>query len=256
MPNHATNNDGLTEPGKSEITNTTPSANQQSQDLQITYPSITSKESTEAPKSKTDPKEIPKEHPKKGIGKDPKNKTSPETNVGPIEKEETVPKSIRLWKSAFDALKVLMGKYGKNKADMASIAILAYAKQASAAPILRSRLMDDKTLFALQAAATDIRTGLSNLRNDLYEARKSHRNPVKLQEIYAELSAKYQALMKRADETLTLIDKECALHGLLAPCDRALLVQAVATLKGAKPKNRTGAQLRDLLIKIYNTLLR
>ena len=122
-------------------------------------------------------------------GKDPEEKSAavPPPNVGPIEKEETVPKSIRLWKSAVDALKVLMGKYGKNKADMASIAILAYAKQAAAAPILRSRLMDDKTLFALQAAATDIRTGLSNLRNDLYEARKSHRNPVKLQEIYADV---------------------------------------------------------------------
>jgi hypothetical protein len=176
--------------------------------------------------------------------------------VEATQKEKTVPKSIRLWKSAFDALKVLMGKYGKNMADMVSIAILAYAKQAAAAPILRSRLMDDKTLFALQAAATDIRTGLGNLRNDLYEARKSHRNPEQLQAVYAKLSAKYQALLKHADETLTLIDKESVLHGLLAPCDRALLVQAIATLKAGKPKSRTGAQLRDLLIRIYNTLLR
>jgi hypothetical protein len=190
--------------------------------------------------------------------KDPEEKSAavPSPNVGTIEKEKTVPKSIRLWKSAFDALKVLMAKYGKNMADMVSITILAYAKQAAGAPILRSRLMDDKTLFALQAAATDIRTGLSNLRNDLYEARKSHRNPEQLQAIYSELSAKYQALMKHADETLTTIDKECALHGLLAPCDRALLIQAIATLKAGKPKSRTGAQLRDLLIRIYNTLLR
>lgn len=194
----------------------------------------------------------------KNPGKDPEEKSAavPAPNVGPIEKEETIPKSIRLWKSAFDALKVLMGKYGKNMADMVSIAILAYAKQAAAAPILRSRLMDDKTLFALQAAATDIRTGLSNLRNDLYEARKSHRNPEQLNAVYAEFSSKYQALLKYADETLTRIDKECALHGLLAPCDRALLIQAIATLKEGKPKSRTGAQLRDLLIRIYNTLLR
>jgi hypothetical protein len=194
----------------------------------------------------------------KNPGKAPEEKSAavPSPNVGPIEKEKTVPKSIRLWKSAFDALKVLMAKYGKNMADMVSIAILAYAKQAAAAPILRSRLMDDKTLFALQAAATDIRTGLSNLRNDLYEARKSHRNPEQLQAIYTELSAKYRAILKHADETLTLIDKESMLHGLLAPCDRALLVQAIATLKASKPKNRTGAQLRDLLIRIYNTLLR
>jgi hypothetical protein len=193
-------------------------------------------------------------HPEKDSEKKPA--AVPASNVEPIEKEKTVPKSIRLWKSAFDALKVLMGKYGKNMADMVSIAILAYAKNAAAAPILRSRLMDDKTLFALQVAATDIRTGLSNLRNDLYEARKSHRNPEQLKAVYDILSAKYQALMKRADETLTMIDKECALHGLLAPCDRALLVQAIATLKAGKPKNRTGVQLRDLLIRIYNTLLR
>jgi hypothetical protein len=194
----------------------------------------------------------------KNPGKAPEGKSAavPSPNGGPIEKEKTVPKSIRLGQTAFDALKVLMGKYGKNMADMVSIAILAYAKQAAAAPILRSRLMDDKTLFALQAAATDIRTGLSNLRNDLYEARKSHRNPEELQAVYAKLSAKYQAVLKHADETLTLIDKESVLHGLLAPCDRALLVQAIATLKAGKPKSRTGAQLRELLIRIYNTLLR
>ncbi len=195
-------------------------------------------------------------------GKDPENEPNeevpsvPNSGVEPISKEKTVPKSIRLSQTAFDALKVLMGKYGKNMADMVSIAILAYAKNAAAAPILRSRLMDDKALFALQAAATDIRTGLSNLRNDLYEARKSHRNPEQLQAIYAELSAKYGALMKRADETLTLIDKESALNGLIAPCDRALLIQAVAKLKVAKPKSRTAAQLQELLIRIYNTLLR
>lgn len=186
----------------------------------------------------------------------PAEERTASVEVKSVQKKQTVPKSIRLWKSAFDALRALMAKYGKNMVDMASIAIIAYAKSAAAAPILRSRLVDDNTLFALQAAATDVRAGLSNLRNDLYEARKSHRNPERLQKVYAELSATYQARLKHADETLTLIDKECALHGLLAPSDRALLIQAVATLKGAKPKNRTGAQLRDLLIKIYNTLLR
>jgi hypothetical protein len=180
--------------------------------------------------------------------------TSPAVEA--IRKEKTVPKSIRLSEPAFDALKVLMGKYGKNMADMVSIAILAYAKNAAAAPILRSRLMDDKTLFALQAAATDIRTGLSNLRNDLYEARKSHRNPEQLKAVYAILSAKYQELMNRANETLTMIDKESALYELLAPCERALLVQAIAILKAGKPKSRAGTQIRDLLIRIYNLLLR
>jgi hypothetical protein len=253
--NHATNNDGLTEPGKSEITHTTPTANQQSQDLQITNPPITSKESTEAPKSQTDPKEIPKEDPKKGVGKDPKNKTSPETNVEPVQKEKTVSKSIRLWESAFAALKVLMGKYGMNMVDMVSTAIIAYAEKAAAAPILRYRIMDRKTLFPLQASATDIRAGLSKLGDDLNNARKSHRDPEERKAIYTSISTKHLATMAHADETLTLMDKECLLHDLLTPSEHALLVQLLDRLEHAKPKNRSERQIRDLHLKIYKTLL-
>lgn len=176
-------------------------------------------------------------------------------NVGPIEKEKTVPKSIRLWKSAFDALKVLMEKYGKNTADMASIAILAYAKNAAAAPILRFRIMAEKTLFALQAAAADIRTGLSNLRNDLYEARKSNRYTEEHKAFFANLSVSYQKVMAHADRTLTLMDKECLLHQLIEPSDHALLAQLADRLELAKPKNRTERQIRDLHLKIYKALL-
>lgn len=185
----------------------------------------------------------------------PREEASTETNVEPIQKEKSVSKSIRLWKSALDALKVLMGKYGKNMVDMASIAIIAHAKQAAAAATVRFRLLDDKTLFALQASATDIRAGLSNLRNDLYTARKSNRDPEQLKAAYAELRAKYKALTKRADEILTLIDKEITLHGLLGPSDYALLIQAIAILEASKPKTRTQTQLRDLLLRIYKTLL-
>lgn len=189
-------------------------------------------------------------------GKDTGEDVTSEPDLDPIEKEQTIPKSIRLWKSAFDALKVLMGKYGKNMAEMVSICILAYAKKAAAAPVVYHRTLEDKTLFALQAAATDIKVGLSNLRNDLYEARKSHRNPEQLKAIYTELSAKYQALLKRSDETLKLIDKECLLHDLIDHSDHRLLMQLLDRLNLAKPKNRSEMQIWDLHFKIYTTLLR
>jgi hypothetical protein len=190
-------------------------------------------------------------------GKDPEGKSTavPAPNVGPIEKEKTVPKSIRLWESAFDALKVLVGKYGKNMADMVSIAILAYAKQAAAAPIVRFRVIAEKTLFALQASATDIRTGLSNLRNDLYEARKSRRDPVELKLLYAELSANYQKILDHAEESLQKMDKELLLYKLLDPSDHALLVQLLDRLEQARPKNRSERQIRDLHLKIYRALI-
>lgn len=189
--------------------------------------------------------------------KDPEEKSAAvlSPNVGTIEKEKTVPKSIRLWKSAFDALKVLMSKYGKNMADMVSIAIIAYAKQAAAAPILRFRVIAEKILFALQASATDIRTGLSNLRNDLYEARKSRRDPVELNLLYAELSAKYQKILDHAEETLQKMDRELLLYELLDPSDHALLVQLIDRLEQAKPKNRSERQIRDLHLKIYRALI-
>ena len=177
------------------------------------------------------------------------------TNVDPIENEETVPKSIRLWKSAFDALKVLMGKYGKNMADMVSIAIIVYAKQAAAAPIVRFRVIAEKTLFALQASATDIRTGLSNLRNDLYEVRKSRRDPVELKLLYAALSTKYQKTLDHAEDTLQKMDRELLLYELLHPSDHALLVQLIDRLEQAKPKNMSERQIRDLHLKIYRALI-
>jgi hypothetical protein len=191
----------------------------------------------------------------KGKAPEGNSATVPVPNVEPIEKEETTPKSIRLWKSAFDALKVLMGKYGKNMADMVSIAIIAYAKKAAAAPVVRFRVIAERILFALQASATDIRTGLSNLRNDLYEARKSRRDPVELNLLYAELSAKYQKILDHAEETLQKMDRELLLYELLDPSDHALLVQLIDRLEQAKPKNRSERQIRDLHLKIYRALI-
>lgn len=193
----------------------------------------------------------------KNPGKTPvKNSAAvPAPNVEPIQKEKTVSKSMRLWQSAFDALRVLMGKYGMNMVDMASTAILAYAVKAAAAPIVRFRVIAEKTLFALQASATDIRTGLSNLRNDLYEARKSHRDPDERKSLYAMLSAKYQKVLDHAEETLQKMDKELLLYKLLDPSDHTLLVQLLDRLEQAKPKNRSERQIRDLHLKIYRAII-
>ena len=105
------------------------------------------------------------------------------------------------------------------------------------------------------ASATDIRTGLSNLRNDLYEARKSRRDPVELKLLYAELSAKYQKILDHAEETLQKMDRELLLYELLDPSDHALLVQLIDRLEQAKPKNRSERQIRDLHLKIYRALI-
>lgn len=210
------------------------------------------------------PEEVdPKKGAKKSAGKaqeksqeDSSNKDgATKAEVEPVQKEKTVSKSIRLWQSAFAALRVLMGKYSLNMVDAASTAIIAHAELAAATPIVRYRIMDHKTLFPLQASATDIRAGLSNLGNDLYNARKSHRDPEERKAIYASLNTTNLATMAHADETLTLMDKECVLHDLLAPSDHALLIQALEVLECAKPKNRTERQLRDLHLKIYKTLL-
>lgn len=184
--------------------------------------------------------------------KEEKPKVSEETKT---KNRETIPKSIRLSKVAFDALKGLMDKYDKNMADMVSIAILAYAKKAAAAPVVRYRMLDDKILFALQASATDIRHGLSNLRKDLLGAKKSHNDPVQLIETYADLSAKYESIQKHADVVLTLIAKEMLLHDLLEPSDHVLLSQYALRVENSVPQNKTQKQMRDLLLKIYETLL-
>ncbi len=175
--------------------------------------------------------------------------------VEPIEKEKSVSKSIRLWKKAFDALRVLMGKYGMNMVDMASTAILAYAVKSAAAPIARYRIMDWKSLFALQASATDIKAGLSTLGNDLYKARKSHRDPVERKAVYSEIGTSQLNVLADARETLRKMDKEILLHDLLEPGDYELLVQAIVQLKASKPRTRAQRQIRDLYLKIFETLI-
>jgi hypothetical protein len=184
--------------------------------------------------------------------KEEKPKVSEETKTKDSEK---IPKSIRLSQTAFNALKGLMGKYDENMADMVSIAILAYAKNAAAAPILRYRLLDENMLFLIQASATDIRSGLCNLRGDLRSARKSHSDPIQLQEFYADMSDKYQSILKHADEVITLIDKEMLLDALLEPSDFDMLRQEVLRIENSKPNTISERKLRELLLRIYQTLL-
>ena len=170
-------------------------------------------------------------------------------------KAKTIPKSIRLWESAFSALKVLMGKYGKNLTDMASISIIAHAKKASAASIVKYRTLEDKILFALQASASDIKAGLSNFREDLYKARKSNRDPAALKAAYDALSVKYQATMVRAEETLALMDKECLLTNLLTGEEHEILMEMIKDLDNEKPTTQTEQKKRDLQLKILKALL-
>lgn len=169
-------------------------------------------------------------------------------------KEPTVPASIRLWQSAYDALKVLMAKYGKSMVDMVSTAILAYARNAVAAPILRLRLLDVPQLYTLQAAATDIRIGLSNLREDLYRARKSTTNPATLTSLYNTITARYKVTLSKAEETLDLLAKESVLIELIK-MHPELLPEIIKELENRKPTSQKEKQMIELQLRILRTIL-
>jgi hypothetical protein len=169
-------------------------------------------------------------------------------------KEPTIPKSIRLWRDAYDALRALMAKYGKNMTDMTSIAIIAYAKNAAAAAIAKFRTMEDKTLFALQAAAYDIKIGLGNLRNDLYEARKSHRHPTAADAFYETLRGKYVKSFDHADDTLELINKELRVTEILSNVDPEILQAAIEKLETEKVATQKERKIRDLNLEILKAL--
>lgn len=180
---------------------------------------------------------------------------SHDSEVDPIEKEKTVPVSIRLWESAFAALKVLKAKYHMNKADMASTAIHAYGKKSAAAPTVRYRILDLKWLFSLQASANDIKQGLSNLEEDLFDARKSHRDPEERKALYDLLGERYSKVFDHADQTLTLMDKECLLNDLLKPDEHERLLKLIEKLENEEPKSVAERKIRDLQLKIFKTLI-
>ena len=169
-------------------------------------------------------------------------------------KDPTIPSSIRLHQSAFDALKALMVRYAKNMTEMTSVCIIEYAKKAAAVATVKYRTLEDKTLFALQASATDIRTGLSNLRQDLYEARKSHRDPPAAIALYDEISGKYNKSIDHADETLDLIAKEICLTEVLSDTDPAVLTSIIEKLAQTEPTIQFTNTERKLLRKILSTL--
>lgn len=180
---------------------------------------------------------------------------APQEKAAKVPKPETIPKTIRLWKHAFDALKGLMGQYEKNMVDMASIAIIAYAKKAAAAAIVKYRTLEDKALFALQASATDIKAGLSNLHNDLYVARKSHRDPAAAKALYEGISGRYEKTIGHADDTLDLIKKELRLTEILSDADHEFLPEIIEKLETQQPANQRERRKRDFELKIFKSLL-
>ena len=180
--------------------------------------------------------------------------TEPATQEAATVKELTIPASIRLSQSAFNALKALMGKYGKNMVAMASICIIAYAKNAAASATVKFRTLEDKTLFALQASATDIQTGLSNLRNDLYLARKSHRDPKAAKALYEKISDKYEKTIAHAADTLDLMEKELCLTEILADADHKLLPEIIEKLANKEPSIQFANTERKQLLKILLAL--
>ncbi len=183
---------------------------------------------------------------------DPKIK--PASGEARTVKEPTIPSSIRLWESAYNALKALMAKYGKNMTEMTSICIFEYAKKAAAAATVKFRTMEDKTLFALQASATDIRTGLSNLREDLYQARKSHRDPAGAKAIYEVISGRYQKTIDHAEETLDLMAKELCLTGILADANPEILSSIIEKFAQKEPTIQLTSKERKILLEILTAL--
>lgn len=95
----------------------------------------------------------------------------------------------------------------------------------------------------------------ATLREDLYQARKSNRDPVALKAAYDAISAKYQATMHHADETLSLMDKECLLTDLLTGDDHEILMEMIKDLEIEKPTTQLEQKKRDLQLKILKALL-
>ena len=172
-------------------------------------------------------------------------------------KVKTIPKTLRLSELAFAALTVLEGKYPKLcRAAIVSMAVLAYAKSAAAAPILKYRMLHYVVLFRLQAAATDIKMGLRSLGQQLFEARKSNRYPAALKVAYETLTAKQMAVLDHAEETLTNMDCECLLADILTGEDHTLLTEMIDELENEKPTTQTEQKKRVLRLKLYKILLR
>lgn len=171
-------------------------------------------------------------------------------------KVKTIPASIRLSEVAFAALTVLEGIYTSlNRGAILSLAVLAYAKRAAAAPILKYRMLHDHVLFPLQAAATDIKTGLQSLSHDLFDARKSNRDPEALKVAYETLTAKQMAILDHAEETLFRMNRECLLTDLLTGEDHGRLLGMIEKLEKDKPTTQEERNIRELQLKIFKILL-
>lgn len=188
--------------------------------------------------------------------------TTPQSPSAPPEetaeglKSRTVPKSIRITEVADAAVTVLKGKYPKlTRAAIVSKAVIAYLKGAAAAPIVKYRMLHYHVLYPLQAAATDIKTGLESLGQQLYEARKSNRDPAALKNAFGILTAKQIAVLERAEVTLTKMDRECLFADTLTAEDHALLIEIIESLEKEKPTSPKDQQKRKLQLRILKSFL-
>ena len=178
------------------------------------------------------------------------------TPVEATETGKTIPKSLRLSEVAFSALTVLEGKYpALSRAAIVSKAVLSYATKATAAPIMKYRMLHHNVLFRLQAAATDVKTGLQSLNQQLFEARKSNRGPEALKIAYETLTVKQVAVLDHAEETLANMDRECLLADILTGDDHALLTEIIEELEKGKPTTHNERKKRALQLKILQSLL-
>lgn len=178
------------------------------------------------------------------------------TEAETVPKPKTIPTTIRLTELAFTCLRVLEGKYpALNRAAIVSLAVIAYAKKAAAAPILKYRMLHHHVLFPLQASATDIKTGLQSLGQQLFEAKKSNRDPVSLKAAYDAVAAKQIAVLEHADDTLDLMAKELSLTEILANADHEMLPNIIDKLANNEPSIQFTNTERKQLLKILKLLL-
>lgn len=171
-------------------------------------------------------------------------------------KSKTISKSIRLTEVADAGVTVLKGKYpGLTRAAIVSMAVIAFVKSAAAAPILKYRMLHHHVLFPLQEAATDIKSGLESQGQQLFDARKSNRDPAALKLAYETLTAKQMAVLDHAEDTLTKMDREVFFAGTLTAEDHSLLIEMIKSLENEKPTTPRDQQKRKLQLRILKAFL-
>ena len=196
---------------------------------------------------------IEKDDAPEGTTQNPPDAT-PEATTVP--KPKTIPTTYRLTEPAFHALKVLEAKNPKmTRAAVMSMTVIAYAKKAAAAPVIKTRMLHDDCLFALQAAASDIKLGLQSFQQQLFTEKKSSRDPAALTAAFSTIAANFRETFAKAEATLGDMDREHVLHDILNPNNTGLLKEIIEDIeKGTSPDPRK-TQKRELLLTILKTLI-